>query len=237
MNSTLSQLNTELTKTADKQKAKILQGFFKTGKGQYGEGDIFLGIVVPVQRQIAKKYSALLTLTDLDKLIKSKIHEERLVSLLILVEKFQESKNENQKLEIYSFYLKHSKFINNWDLVDLSAPKIVGVFLSKKNKKVLLSLARSENLWERRIAIVSTFYFITQGNPVETIKLSEVLLKDSHDLIHKATGWMLREVGKRCGEKYLENFLNTHYKKMPRTMLRYAIERLPKMKRLEYMKK
>ena len=230
----LKLLRKKIKQAANPAKAKILRGFFKTGKGQYGEGDIFLGITLPIQRDLAKKYGADLSLADLDKLIKSKIHEERLIALLILVYQFQ--KNEAARQKIYNFYLAHTKYINNWDLVDLSAPKIVGAYLWGKDKKILYKLAKSKNLWEKRIAILSTFYDIYYKKAGDALKISELLLKDQHDLIHKAVGWMLREIGKRCDEKLLFNFLDLHKKKMPRTMLRYAIERLPEKKRKFYLK-
>ena len=222
----LKKIQSEIKKLKNPVKAKILQGFFKTGKGQYGEGDVFLGITVPKQRLVAKKYSGDITLADLDKLIKSPVHEQRLIALLILVDKFRRS-NEKLQKKIYNFYLAHTKYINNWDLVDLSADKIVGAYLEDRDRSVLLKLARSKSLWERRIAILSTFHYIKRGQAKWTLKLATMLLKDEHDLIHKATGWMLREVGKRCGQKVLTDFLNKHYKQRPRTMLRYAIERLP----------
>jgi len=226
----------ELQKIANAKKAQILQRFFKTGKGEYGEGDIFLGIVVPEQRKIAKKYSSL-DLMQIQELLNSKIHEERLISLFILIDKYKKAEKSNdkkQKQEIVNFYLNNAKNINNWDLVDLSAPNIVGNFLLDKDKSVLYQLANSENLWEKRISILATFEFIKNNNFEHTLKLSEILLKDKHDLIHKAVGWMLREVGKR-NEVVLENFLKKHYKEMPRTMLRYAIEKFPENRRKEYL--
>jgi len=228
----------ELRSKANSAKAKILQGFFKTGKGQYGEGDIFLGIIVPEQRKIAKKYIDL-DLKQIQELLKSKIHEERLTSLLILVTKYKKAeklKDEKQKQEIFKFYLENTKTINNWDLVDLSAPTIVGNYLLNKDKKILYKLANSDNLWEKRIAIVSTFGLIKNNQLEETIKIAEILLKDKHDLIHKAVGWALREIGKR-DLKELEEFLNTHHKNMPRTMLRYAIEKFDDDKRKRYLEK
>jgi len=231
-----------LQKLKNSGKAKILQGFFKTDKGEYGEGDVFLGIVVPLQRQVAKKYFPEASLTDLQKLLNSKIHEYRLVALLMLVAKSGDlsltagDKIEKNKEQIFDFYLKNTKNINNWDLVDLSAPNIVGNFLLDKDTKILYKLATSKNLWERRIAVISTFAFIKENQFIDTLKIAELLLNDKHDLIHKAVGWMLREVGKR-DIKSLENFLNKHYKTMPRTMLRYAIEKLPENKRKKYLKK
>jgi 3-methyladenine DNA glycosylase AlkD len=221
-----------LEKLANPEKAKVLAGFFKTGKGEYGEGDVFLGIRVGDIRKEAKRNKTM-ELNEVKELLKSKIHEHRLAALLILVEKYQKS-DEKGKKRIYDFYWKNSKKVNNWDLVDLSADKIVGDYLFDKDKKLLYKLARSKNLWERRIAIIATFHFIKNGKFDDTLRISEILLNDKHDLIHKAVGWMLREVGKR-DQKVEEKFLKKHYKKMPRTMLRYAIERFDEKKRKFYM--
>ncbi|HRY77068.1 MAG TPA: DNA alkylation repair protein [Candidatus Paceibacterota bacterium] len=229
----LKQLRKELALKANPKKAKILQGFFKTGKGEYGEGDIFLGLVVPETRKMAEKYLAL-NLAELKKLLNSKIHEERLLALFILTAQFNRAE-EKERQKFFKFYLSQTRNINNWDLVDLSADKIVGSHLKNKDKKILYQLAKSRNLWERRIAILATFYFIKQGQAKETLKIAEILLNDKHDLIQKAVGWMLREVGKRCGEKTEEKFLKQHCRKMPRTMLRYAIERFPENKRKKYL--
>ncbi|MCX6796954.1 MAG: DNA alkylation repair protein, partial [Candidatus Doudnabacteria bacterium] len=174
-----------------------------------------------------------LDLKDLDKLIKSKIHEERLIALLILVHQYQSL---NTKSLIFKFYLSRTKHINSWDLVDLSAPNIVGEYLIDKNREILYLLARSKSLWERRIAMLSTFAFIKRGDYADTLKIAKILIKDKHDLIYKATGWMLREVGKRCGEKHLTDFLNRYRKIMPRTMLRYAIERLDQKTKNKFLK-
>jgi 3-methyladenine DNA glycosylase AlkD len=228
----MKELIKELKRASNPKKAAILQRFFKTGKGQYGEGDIFLGIVVPEQRKIAKKYLNL-SLKELQDLLNSKIHEHRLISLFILIDQY---KKEDNKKPIYNFYLKNSKNINNWDLVDLSAPNIVGDFLLDKDRSILYKLAKSKNLLEKRIAILSTFAFIRNNDFKDTLNLSEILLNDNHDLIHKAVGWMLREIGKK-DQKAEESFLKKHYKKMPRTMLRYAIERFEENKRQFYLKK
>jgi len=230
--SSLKNLRAELLKNADFNKAAFLKRFFKTGKGQYGEGDVFLGITVPKQRKIAKLYLDL-SLHDLSSLIKSKVHEERLTALFVAVYKY---KKFQIKKEIYQWYLKNAKQVNNWDLVDSSAPYIVGDFLKDKDRSVLFKLAKSKNLWEKRIAILSTFAFINQGEFKDTFKIAEILLSDTHDLIHKAVGWMLREVGKRVSQKTEEVFLQKHYQKMPRTMLRYAIERFPEKLRQKYLK-
>jgi len=226
----LNDLKLDLRKESDSEKAKILQRFFKTGKGEYGEEDIFLGITVPKQRQIAIKYESL-ALKDIQLLLKSKIHEERLTALLILVNNYKKSEN---KSEIYDFYLKNTKNINSWDLVDLSAQVIIGTYLEDKDRSILYKLAKSSNLWERRIAIISTFHFIKNNDFSDALKIAEILLNDKHDLIHKAVGWMLREIGKR-DISVLENFLKKNYHSMPRTMLRYAIEKFPEKKRKMYL--
>jgi len=226
----------EILSKREKEKAKILTRFFKTGPGQYGEGDKFLGITVPVSRSIAKKYGEL-SLLDISKLLESEYHEVRLVAILILVHQYKKSKNEIDKKKIVNFYLKNTKYINNWDLVDLSAHYTIGDYLFDKEIKILEKLAKSKNLWERRIAIISTFAFIYKGESERTFKIVNMLMSDKHDLIHKACGWMLREVGKRVSEKDLISFLDLNTNRMPRTMLRYAIERLPENKRLYYLHK
>lgn len=224
----------ELNSLADKKQAKILQGFFKTGIGEYGEGDVFLGIKVPVQRKVAKKFKDL-SLTEIEKLLKSEIHDHRMVALFILVEQF--NKNLNDRERIIKLYLKNAaKYVNNWDLVDLSAPKILGEYLLNRPRDILYKFAKSKNLWEKRIAIVSTWTFIRHSDFKDTMKISEILLHDEHDLIHKAVGWMLREVGKK-DQSILEKFLTKYSKKMPRTMLRYSIEKFDEKKRKFYMKK
>ena len=225
----LKNLQAEARRLTNPAKAKILARFFKTGVGEYGAGDKFLGIMVPQSRVLARKYKNL-PLSQIQSLLKSPYHEERLIALLILVYKFPK----NPKA-IYDFYLSHTKYINNWDLVDLTAPKIVGEYLLDKSPDILFKLAKSDNLWERRIAILATFAFIYQGNPEPTLQISKLLLFDKHDLIHKAVGWMLREVGKRCGEKRLTDFLDLNLSLLPRTTLRYAIERLPKATTHRYM--
>jgi len=229
-----TQLKKELQKLANPKQAEILQRFFKTGKGQYGEGDIFLGIRVPVQRQVAKKYKDKINLKDIQKLLDSKIHEYRLVGLFILMDKYKKAEEKERK-NIFNFYLKNTKKINNWDLVDISSHKIIGNFLVDKPRDVLYKLAKSENLWEKRISIISTFAFINKNDFKDALKISKILLKDSHDLIHKAIGWMLREIGKK-DQATEEQFLQKHYKNMPRTMLRYAIERFEEGKRQAYLK-
>lgn len=228
----LINLRREIRKIATSERAKVNQWFFKTGKGQYGEGDIFIGLTVPDSRKIAKKYQDL-NFSEIKELLNSKIHEERLIALLLLVHLYGTNKKLRKK--IFDFYLKHTKRVNNWDLVDLSCPKIIGEWLKDKDRKILYKLAKSENLWEKRISIVSTYSFIKKKEFKDTLKISEILMKDDHDLIHKAVGWMLREVGKK-NEKVLCKFLNKYSKIMPRTMLRYSIERLDKSKKEHYMR-
>jgi 3-methyladenine DNA glycosylase AlkD len=228
-------ISSELRRLRNKDKAKILQKFFKTGKGQYGEGDLFLGVTVPQQRIIVKKFWGKATMKEVKKLLLSKFHEERLTALLILIKKYENSE-EKIKKEIANFYLKNTKRINSWDLVDLTAPKILGNYLLNKKRKILFKLVKSKNLWERRISIVSTLAFIRENQFKDTIKISEILLDDKQDLIQKAIGWMLREVGKRNIE-ILESFLENNYKKMSRTALRYSIERMPEAKRKYYLHK
>lgn len=230
----LSKLKKEIKKASNYKQAKLLERFFKTGKGQYGEGDIFLGIKVPVQRKIAKKYTDL-ALSDLKKIITSKFHEYRLIALFILIDQYKKANLANKKI-IFNFYLKHSKNINNWDLVDLSAPNILGHYLLDKKRTLLYKLAKSKNLWQKRISIIATAAFIRNNQFVETLKISRILLNDDHDLIHKAVGWMLRELGKR-NQALEENFLKKYYRQMPRTMLRYAIEKFSSSKRRFYLKK
>lgn len=219
---------------ADPQKAKDLARFFKTGPGEYGEGDRFLGITVPLQRQLVGKYWKKLTLNDVTELLRSKYHECRMIALLILVRKYKKG-TEAEKREIFSLYMDSTRYINNWDLVDLSARDIVGAHYFSRNRAPLHRLAASTSLWERRIAMISTFYFIGQADFADSLKIAESLLGDRHDLIHKAVGWVLREIGKR-DLKAEEEFLKKHYVAIPRTALRYAIERFPEEKRQNYLK-
>ena len=209
------------------------QRFFKTGKGEYGEGDIFLGIRVPVLRKLAKEFSKA-SLKTVFELLKSKYHEERQLALFILVNSYKKS-DADLKVFIYNMYLDNTMFINNWDLVDSTAEHIVGEYLYNNDREVLFYLAKSDSLWERRISIISTFYFIRRNDFADTLKIAELLINDKEDLIHKAVGWMLREVGNRNLE-IEENFLQKHYNKMPRTMLRYAIEKFEEDKRQKYLK-
>lgn len=229
----LQKIKKEISQFASKERAEISSSFFKTGKGEYSEGDVFIGVRVPVLRKIAKKYDKM-ELKNLENLLKDKVHEYRFIALVILMNKYKKS-DDSEKKKIYDFYLKNLENINNWDLVDISAPHIVGDYLSDKNKDVLYKLTRSRNLWFRRVAIISTFAFIRKNDFNDCLKISEDLLDDKEDLIHKAVGWMLREVGNR-DLKTEEEFLKKHYKKIPRTALRYAIEKFKEDKRQEYLK-
>ena len=226
-------IHNDLLQLANEQIAEHSQRFFKTGKGEYGEGDIFLGIRVPLLRKLVKKYRGI-SITEVRKLLHSKFHEERLLAVLMLVQLFK-SADESVQKQVYDLYLENTEFINNWDIVDISASNIVGAHLYEKDKAPLYDLVQSKNLWERRIAIISTFYFIRQNEFDDTLKLAKILLNDKEDLIHKAVGWMLREVGKREIE-FEEEFLQEHYKIMPRTMLRYAIEKFPETSRKMYLR-
>ena len=227
------QIQKELLLLGNPQKAKILSGFFKTGEGQYAQGDKFLGIIIPEIRKVAQKHCDL-EIVEIIELLHSEIHENRVFALFVLVSQFTRGNNESKK-KIYDIYLANTKYINNWDLVDMSADKIVGSFLENKTKDILLKLADSQLLWERRIAILATFHFIKKGEYEWTFKIAEKLLGDKHDLIHKAVGWMLREVGKRCSQEGLEKFIKKNISRMPRTTLRYAIERFDEKKRQYYL--
>jgi len=221
-----------LRELGDAATAQHSQRFFKTGKGEYGEGDRFLGIRVPVLRQHVRQYHDVEP-GEVLKLLASKFHEERLFALLLLVDKFQRG-TDTERSWIYKQYLANTQYINNWDLVDSSADKIVGAYLQQRSRKPLYKLAKSSSLWERRIAIMATFHFIRQEDFTDALAICELLLDDDQDLIHKATGWMLRETGKRniAAEK---DFLDRYYTTMPRTMLRYAIERFPQAERRKYL--
>ncbi len=219
------------------QIASHSQRFFKTGKGEYGEGDVFLGIRVPELRKLVKKYKDL-SFKEIESLLYSKYHEKRLFGALYLVKLFKQSKkNDEKQKKIYDFYLKHKSQMNNWDIIDTTTPHIIGAYLfNKKNKEILYKLAVSESLWDRRIAIISTWFFVRNNQYDDLLKLSKILLNDKEDLIHKAVGWMLREVGKRDLELE-ENFLILNdYNNMPRTMLRYAIEKFEEIRRKQYLR-
>jgi 3-methyladenine DNA glycosylase AlkD len=222
----------ELRALASPVTAALLQGFFKTGPGQYGEGDVFLGIKVPPLRALAKQHSDA-NLDTITALLDSRYHEERFFALLLLMQLYQHGTGAEQTAA-YKLYLRNTHRINNWDLVDVSAPRIVGRYLQERPRKILHKLARSSMLWERRISIISTAWFIRLDDFDDTLRIAKVLLQDEHDLMHKAVGWMLREVGKR-DLAVEEGFLQEHYHVMPRTMLRYSIERFPEAKRKNYL--
>lgn len=227
----LLNLQKDIKKLGNKKKAQVYQRFFKTGEGEYGFGDVFLGISVPQSRAVAIKYKDL-SFDDIGKLLRSEIHEERLIALLILVHQFHHE--EMLQRRIYEFYLKHTKFVNNWDLVDLSSDKIMGGYLIDKPKTILYKLARSSNVWERRIAMIATYNFIKNKDFTDALSIAEILIEDKNDLIEKAVGWMIREVGNR-DLKEEERFLKKHYKNMGRTALRYAIEKFPEKVRKNYL--
>ena len=224
----------ELRKYASKERAETNAWFFKTGKGQYGEGDKFIGVCNPDARKVAIKYQDL-DFKEIKNLLDSKIHEDRFVGLEILVARY-EGGDIKEKKKIVDFYLKNKKQVNNWDLVDTSASYILGDYLFDKDRSILYKLAKSKSLWDRRIAVVSTHFFIKQKDFKDIFALTQILLKDKEDLMHKAIGWMLREVGKK-DEKQLTKFLDTHTKVLPRTTLRYAIERLSSVERSKYMRR
>lgn len=229
-------LKAELSAQASPEKAQACRRFFKTGEGEYGAGDRFIGVTMPEQRRIAKKFYGLPG-RALEKLLHDPVHECRMTALIILVQQFRKA-GKGQQEEIYELYLRNTQHINNWDLVDASAEFIVGPWLEDKSEKmqVLQELARSQSLWERRIAMLSTFAYIKKGQPGPALKVAQWLLGDEQDLIQKAVGWMLREIGKRCSAEVEESFLKKYYRQMPRTMLRYALEHFPEEKRQAYLK-
>jgi 3-methyladenine DNA glycosylase AlkD len=224
----------ELNEQACKEKAQHHLRFFKTAPGEYGEGDKFIGVNVPDQRKIAKKHYREITLNELEEFLRSEIHEYRSTALFMLCYKFEKA-DESERTSIVNLYLDNIAFVNNWDLVDASAPPLLGGYLFDKERDLLYHLARSNNLWKQRIAIIATLYFIRRGEFHDTLKISEILLHHHHDLIHKAVGWMLREVGKRDREAEMA-FLLKHYAEMPRTMLRYAIEKFDEDLRRQFLK-
>ena len=232
--SLVDELQQELQQRIDLKQQAILQHFFKTAPGEYAEGDIFLGIKVPVLRKLAKKYQKL-SLSDIQHLLQNAIHEYRFIALVILIYQYNQA-NSHHRQEIIYCYLNHTQYINNWDLVDISAPQLLGNYLLHKPREVLYQLATSPQWWERRIAILATFSLIKHHDFADTLKLATILLHDSHDLIHKAVGWMLREISKR-DLATTTTFLQQHYQHMPRTMLRYAIEKFPSEARQFYLKK
>jgi 3-methyladenine DNA glycosylase AlkD len=232
--STANKIRAELRSMADPVKAKALARFFKTGPGEYGAGDRFLGVMVPKTRKIVKSYRDA-EIADIRNLLRSAYHEERLTALLILVEQYRRG-DASRKKDIYELYLASTSHINSWDLVDLTAPHIVGDYACRNDCSVLTRLALSASLWERRIAMLATAHFIGRGESDAALQIAELLLQDKHDLIHKAVGWMLREVGKRCSMETECHFLDRHAAVMPRTMLRYAIERFPEALKKRYMR-
>ncbi|MGV8172131.1 MAG: DNA alkylation repair protein [Candidatus Woesearchaeota archaeon] len=242
MTQQVSKIISELKNYGSPQRAKHSLRFFKTGPGEYGEDDIFFGASVPEMRYLEKKYHDI-DFDDITILLHDKYHECRMIALLIMVNQFERASKKNDESmmkKIYQLYLDNTKYINNWDLVDVTAPKIVGAYLYDKgsnDRNMLYKLAKSDDLWKKRISIISTLYFICREDFDDTIKISEILVNDKHDLIHKAVGWMLREVGKRGGLDVEERFLKKYHKTMPRTMLRYAIERFDDKKKVFYMKK
>ncbi|MHC4119103.1 MAG: DNA alkylation repair protein [Planctomycetota bacterium] len=228
------QIVKKMRELGDSEIAAHSQRFFKTGPGEYGEGDIFLGIRVPVVRKCVKEFRTV-SLEDTLELLQNQFHEVRLFALLIMVAKYGAAGTNAEQTAVYRAYLGHTKFINNWDLVDCSAVRIVGAHLFARSRKPVYRLARSKSLWERRIAVISTFFFLNNEDYSDSLAIAELLLKDKEDLIHKAVGWMLREVGNRDRETE-EKFLTKHYRQMPRTMLRYAIEKLPESDRQAYLR-
>jgi len=229
----LAQLQKKLRQLEDPQTAFFLQSFFKTGPGEYGDGDLFRGIRVPLLRKLAKEYQHL-TLAETKMLLRAAYHEDRLLALLILTGAYLRGDDRLRK-RIFNLYINNTHFINNWDLVDSSAPQIVGGHLWDRDREVLYRLARSRHMWERRISIMATFHFLKRDEYGDTLKIAAILLFDGEDLIHKAVGWMLREVGNRNPEVE-EKFLRKHYEQMPRVMLRYAIEKFPEPRRQQYLK-
>ncbi len=229
----LTILRSRLQTLASPAAAKVAQGFFKTAPGEYGAGDTFIGIRVPVLRTLAKEFRAL-PLPEVSALLHSPIHEERLLALMILVDGYARA-DAAGRAKIYALYLEHLDRVNNWDLVDTSAPYIVGPHLAERSREILFRLARAKNLWHRRVAMLATFHFIRQNDFADALRLAELLRDDEHDLMHKAVGWMLREIGKRDAP-VLKKFLQQHAARMPRTMLRYAIEKLSEGERQRYLR-
>ena len=228
------ELKREIRKLASSKVAKHSRGFFKTGEGDYGYGDKFLGVRTPKIRKLAKKYMGL-SLDETLGLVKSEFHEERLCGLVIMANKYAKTNDKKEQKAIFNQYVRHLEYVNSWDLVDVTCPHIVGKHLFARDRKILYRWAKSGHLWTRRIAIVSNWWFIRNGDLGDVFKIAKLLLNDEHDLIHKATGWMLREAGKKDLKK-LESFLMRHYRNMPRTMLRYSIEKFPKSKREKYLR-
>jgi 3-methyladenine DNA glycosylase AlkD len=229
----LREVRSDIRAHASEENARFALRYFKTGPGEYAEGDLFLGLRAAQVWAIVRKHRDL-GLASVEKLLRSKYHEDRMVALLIMVDRFRRE-DESVRKDIYDLYLANTRNINNWDLVDSSAPGVVGAWLFARNRRPLYGLAKSRRLWERRIAIMATLWFIRRDDFDDTLRIAKILLRDEHDLIHKAVGWMLREVGKR-DRPVEEAFLKSHYTEMPRTMLRYAIERFPKSKRQAFLR-
>ena len=223
----------EMSDLAIPEDAANVTRFFKTGAGEYGAGDQFLGIRVPVLRQLAKRYIAL-PIEDVWQMLRSPVHEQRMLALFIAILHFDKG-TEKERKAIYNYYMRHIVYVNNWDLVDCSAAPIAGRYLLDKSRQPLIKFAKSPMLWERRVSVIATFHFIKHNDYDDTLRIAQILLNDNEDLIHKAVGWMLREIGNR-NPVIEEAFLQTHYQKMPRTMLRYAIEKFPKARRQAYLK-
>lgn len=230
----LSDIKQELAKYTDREKAAFLPKFFQAYPGGYGEGDQFLGVRVPDQRKVAKQFYRDATLEAVEKLLQEPIHEYRFTALVMLVYKFEKAKSEAEKQAIVDLYLRNLDRINNWDLVDVSADKILGAYLADKDRSLIYQLAKSDHLWSQRVAIIATFHFIRQHQFGDTLEIAKLLLNHKHDLIHKAVGWMLREVGNRDLDVEVA-FLKQHYRQMPRTMLRYAIEKFDPELRMRFM--
>ncbi|SHJ43503.1 3-methyladenine DNA glycosylase AlkD [Dethiosulfatibacter aminovorans DSM 17477] len=231
----VAEIRKELEKYIDDEKAEFLPRFFKTGEGEYGEGDKFIGVTVPNQKKVVQKFYKEATLDDAVELLHSEIHEHRLTALLLLVKKFERSKDEDHKEKIYSLYIENTDCVNNWDLVDSSAHKIMGPYLEERDKGILYEFAEMDNLWKQRIAIITTYHFIKNREYDDALKISEMLLNHEHDLIHKAVGWMLREIGNRDYQVEYD-FLERFYNEMPRTMLRYSIEKFNENIRKKFLK-
>lgn len=238
----LKEIHNHILKIASMQRAELALRFFKTGKGEYGEGDKFLGLTVPQTRQLSRVYSDL-SLTDLEKLLQSTFHDERLLALIILTNQFEKSKDPKIQKQIFNIYMRNIKTkINNWDLVDTSAPKIVGAYLAKnktekENMEILTKLAKSKNLWENRVAVLATLYFIMKEKEYKyTFPIIKILISHKHDLIHKANGWMMREIYKRLDGKVVREFLKENYKNLPRTTLRYTIEKMNDLERKSWLR-
>lgn len=234
MGDIIDSIKKDLQSYSDPEKARGVKKFFQAYPGGYAEGDQFLGIKVPDQRKVAKAYYRSISLAGAESLLREEFHEYRLTALFILTYKYAKARTEQERKEITDLYLRNLSFVNNWDLVDSSPEKILGAYLMDKDRSILYELAASGDLWKQRVAVISTFHFIRNGQFEDTFRLAEKLLSHQHDLIHKAVGWMLREVGNRDLEAE-EEFLKKHYKNMPRTMLRYAIEKFHQERRKAYL--